>query len=426
MRVLHINETSHRGGAARAMRRLHSALIGKGHDSRFLVGRSIDPEDPDINLIWDEVSQFRSIENSIKSRIGNQFEKYIGIHPWANRTNIRITDTPLYQWADIIDLRNLFGGYFNLWSLPALTAHKPVVWRMPDLWATTGHCAYPYDCERWRTGCFDCPLLTSKGRLKVEPNPTIWDGTRRVWRSKKALYEKSQIHIIVTTKWMHDQVKQSILGNALSINIISNGVDLNIYKPRSKKEARTKLGIPTEEPILLWAAGSRGNYRKGYRLVVDALESIQKSDGKIPLLITMGGAKGWDEEETLQRVKHFGYIRDPENQALLFAAADGFLCSTLADAQPQTALESLACGTPIIAFDIGPMPGLAINGKTGYLVPKIDSASLSGSITKFLEDVEGQVKMGEFCRQEALQKYDLKKQTDQYVVLYERILSERK
>ena len=140
----------------------------------------------------------------------------------------------------------------------------------------------------------------------------------------------------------------------------------------------------------------------------------------------MGGAKGWDEEETLQRVKHFGFIRDPENQALLFAAADGFLCSTLADAQPQTALESLACGTPIIAFDIGPMPGLAINGKTGYLVPKIDSASLSDSITKFLEDVEGQVKMGEFCRQEALQKYDLKKQTDQYVVLYERILSERK
>jgi len=426
MQVLHINDTSHTGGAARAMRRLHTALIEKGHNSRFLVGRSIDPQDPDIHLIWNEVSPYHSLENSIKSRVGNQIGKYIGIHPWENRTNLRITDTPIYHWADIIDLRNLFGGYFNLWSLPVLTAQKPVVWRLPDLWATTGHCAYPYDCQRWRTGCFECPLLTSEGRLKVEPTPTIWDGTRRVWRSKKRLYENSQIHVVVTTKWMQDQVEQSILGNALSINIISNGVDLNIYKPRPKNEARAKLGLPTEGPILLWAARNRENYRKGFRLVVDALERIQISGGKTPMLITMGSAKGWAEEETLQRVKHFGYIQDPEKQALLFTAADGFLCSTLADAQPQTALESLACGTPLIAFDIGPMSGLAIPGKTGYLVPKTDSASLFEGITRFLNDGEDQARMGEYCRQEALQKYDLMKQTDQYLILYERILAERK
>jgi len=425
MRVLHINDTSHTGGAARAMRRLHTSLIEKGHNSRFLVGRSIDPQDPDINLIWNEVAPYRSLQNSIKSRIGNQIVKYIGIHPWENRTNLRITDTPLYDWADIIDLRNLFGGFFNLWGLPALSAQKPVVWRLPDLWATTGHCSYPYDCQRWRTGCFDCPLLTSEGRLKVEPSPTIWDGTRRVWRSKKSLYEKSRIHVVVTTEWMRDQVKQSILGNALSINIISNGVDLNIYKPRSKKEARAKMDLPPEGPILLWTARNRWNYRKGYQLVVDALESIQVSGGKAPMLITMGSAKGWDGEETLQKVKHFGFIRDPEKQALLFAAADGFICSTLADAQPQTALEALACGTPLIAFDIGPMSDLAIPGKTGYLVPKTDSASLCEAITRFLDDVELDVRLGEYCRQEALQKYDLNKQTDQYLVLYERILAEK-
>ena len=121
---LHINATSHTGGAARAMRRLHTTLVEKGHDSQFLVGRSIDPEDPIFNLIWDEICTLPFSSESIKSRIGNQIEKYIGIHPWANRTNLRITDTPLYQWADIIDLRNLFGGYFNLWSLPRLIRSK--------------------------------------------------------------------------------------------------------------------------------------------------------------------------------------------------------------------------------------------------------------------------------------------------------------
>jgi glycosyltransferase involved in cell wall biosynthesis len=224
---------------------------------------------------------------------------------------------------------------------------------------------------------------------------------------------------------MQDQVKQSILGNALSINIISNGIDLNIYKPRPKNEARAELGLPTGEPILLWAARSRGDYRKGYRLVVDALERIQISGGNTPMLITMGSAKGWNEEESLPRVKHFGYTEDPEKQALIFAAADGFLCSTLADAQPQTALESLACGTPLIAFDIGPMSELVIPGKTGYLVPETDSASLSEGITRFLDEMDLQARMGEYCRQEALQKYDLKKQTDQYLVLYESILAKR-
>ena len=114
MRVLHINNTSHVGGAARAMQRLHQALVVKGHQSRFLVGRSIDKENPLIRLIWDEVAPYRTAVKSVQSRIGNQLEEHLGIHPWANRPTLHITDTESYQWAEIIDLRNLFGGFFNL------------------------------------------------------------------------------------------------------------------------------------------------------------------------------------------------------------------------------------------------------------------------------------------------------------------------
>ena len=291
MRVLHINTTSHKGGAARAMRRLHSALVEKGHQSQFLVGRSIKPEDPLVHLIWDEIAPYRSLENSIKSRIGNQLERYIGIHPWANRPTLRIAETGLYDWADIIDLRNLFGGFFNLWSLPDISEHKPVVWRMPDLWAVTGHCAYPYDCSRWKTGCYQCPLLTREGRGIVEPTPTIWDGTRRVWNAKKDIYKRSKLHIIVTTTWMQKQVSQSILGDVSSISVISNGVNLEIFKPTTKKDARQQLGLDPDENVLLWAAGGKGNYRKGYHLAVAALEEIQAGGKNVPTFITMGGKR---------------------------------------------------------------------------------------------------------------------------------------
>jgi len=424
MRVLHINTTSHKGGAARAMRRLHTALVEKGHQSQFLVGRSIDQDDPLVHLIWDEIKPYRSLKNSLQSRIGNQAEKYIGINAWANRPAMRIADTALYQWADIIDLRNLFGGFFNLWSLPQLSHSKPVVWRMPDLWAVTGHCAYPYDCSLWMKGCHDCPLLTREGRKKIEPPPTVWDGTRRVWRAKREIYQRSQMHIIVTTEWMREQVSRSILGHASSINVISNGVNLDVYKPQPKRTARQKLGLDPDQKILLWAAGGKGNYRKGYHLALEALEGLQDGGAVTPTLITMGGKEGWDQPENLNKVEHYGYVRDPERQALIYAAADAFLCTTLADGQPQTALESLACGTPVIAFDVGPMPELVVNGKTGRIAPEISSQSLSTTIEEYYKQENLHNFMQENCRKEALEKYDLTRQTEAYIDLYKAILEE--
>lgn len=424
MRVLHINATSHTGGAARAMRRLHSALVEKGHESKFLVGRSTQPDDPSVHLIWDEISPFSSLTNSLLSRIGNKLERYFGKNRWANRPAVRLADTALCQWADIIDLRNLFEGYFNLWALPQLSEQKTVVWRLPDLWAVTGHCAYPYDCSRWKTGCFDCPLLTSEGRKIVEPKPTVFDGTRRVWRAKKEIYQHSRLHIIVTTNWMRDQVKESILGNALSLNVISNGVDLKSFKPLPKKEARKTLGLDPEGRYLLWAAGGKGNRRKGYHLAVEALEKIQESDSLNTTLLTMGSNQGWDKPETLDQVHHYGFVRESERQSLIYSAADAFLCTTLADGQPQTALESIACGTPVIAFDVGPMPGIVDHGKTGRIAPYLTSQSLVDAIEQFYLQSNQHLFMQEHCRKEALEKYDLARQTEKYVNLYDEILSE--
>ena len=102
MHVLHVNTTSHTGGAARAMQRLHSALVEKNHYSQFLVGRSKEADNSDVHIIWNEVSRFRSLGNSVKSRIGNYLEKYIGIHPWSNRTTLRIYDSQFFNGRTLL------------------------------------------------------------------------------------------------------------------------------------------------------------------------------------------------------------------------------------------------------------------------------------------------------------------------------------
>ncbi len=405
-----------------AMQRLRQALAERGHESKFLVGRTRFPEDSSVQLIWDVIAPYRSLKTSLQSRIGNQIEKYYGLHPWANITNLRIVDSPLVEWAEIVDLRNLFGGFFNLGVLPALSAKKAVAWRLPDLWAVTGHCAYPYDCERWKTGCHHCPLLTPEGRKKVEPTPTILDGTRSVWKFKKKIYDKSRIHVIVTTEWMRKQISESILQNAVSVNVISNGVQLDVYRPLDKAAARKELGLPQDKKILLWAAGAKGNYRKGYHLAVKALESIDQKMADPPMLITMGRDEGWQHTEQIRNIQHFGYVRDSDRQVLVYSAADAFICSTLADAQPQTALESFACGTPVIAFDLGPMPEIITDGATGFLARETTAQALEGAISRFLDQDPVEADFQANCRRVAEDRFDLRKQTAEYVRLYEKIL----
>jgi glycosyltransferase involved in cell wall biosynthesis len=376
MNILHINTTSHSGGAAKAMQRLHDELLVRKHQSEIIAGWNNSPGEPYIHLMSDVISPYQTNLSVIQSWLGSRIEDLLGLPSWANRQTLNLPKTKLYEWADIIDLRNLHGGYINLRVLPGLSLGKPVVWRLPDLWALTGYCAYPYDCNKWKEGCHDC-------------------------------------------------LNQGILKNSLSVSVISNGVDLDIYRPIDKQKAREILGLPANETIFLWGAASLGNLRKGYSYTARAMELIQKN-GKIePLLITMGKEKRMDEKYPLGKVKHFGFVKDPARQALMYSAADLFLCSTLADAQPQTVVESLACGTPVIAYDIGPMPELVQDGKTGFIVPEVSVESLEATLEEVLEDPENLAEMGQTCRKEAEQKYDLSKQTKKYIDLYEKILSSK-
>jgi glycosyltransferase involved in cell wall biosynthesis len=406
------------------MHRLHDELLAQNHQSEIIAGSVSLPGEPHTHLISEVVFPYQTNLSVIQSWVGRRIEKLVGLPSWANRPTLNLPKTKLYEWADIIDLRNLHGGYINLWILPGLSLEKPVVWRLPDLWALTGYCAYPYDCNKWKEGCHDCPLLKGEGRLLVEPKPSSrWDVTRHVWRLKQKIYRESKLHIVVNSDWMRNKVNQGILKDSLSVNVISNGVDLDIYRPIDKQKAREILGLPANETILLWGAASLGNLRKGYSYTARAMELIQ-NNGKIePLLITMGKEKRMDEKYPLGKVKHFGFVQDPTRQALMYSAADLFLCSTLADAQPQTAVESLACGTPVIAYDIGPMPELIQEGKTGFIVPEVSVESLAATLEEVLEDPENLAEMGQTCRKEAEQKYDLSKQTKMYIDLYKKILS---
>jgi glycosyltransferase involved in cell wall biosynthesis len=331
--------------------------------------------------------------------------------------------TDLFQWADVIHLHNLHGRYFDYHLLPEMSAAKPVVWTLHDMWALTGHCSYSYDCARWKTGCYSCPLLQGANRQLVEPHPTCVDRTRSIWHRKRRLYGQSRINIAAPSRWLADLVHESILSHAQTVECIPNGVDLDAFRPADQARARACLNLPTGAKVIVFVAEKLANQRKGYVLLLEALDRLQVSEPIV--LLTIGTP---ESRELLGRFqsRELGRLDDEGLLGLAYSAADVYVLPTLADNQPLVLIESLACGTPIVSFNVGGVPEMVRHMEVGFLARERDVDHLAHGISVLLGDDELRFRMRERCRQIAVAEYGLDLQTERYISLYQRAIASAK
>ena len=422
MNVLSVNAAADTGGAGRALCRLHQGLKQLGHESPILA-RSHEGTDQDVLSIEDVADGWLSPLVRTVDSMGRRMEAHAGIPFSRYQTTKYILKSALLDEADILHLHNIHGGYFNYHLLPALSERKPIVWTLHDMWALTGHCAYPYDCQRWKTGCHDCPLLKGPGRNMVEPPPTRIDRTRQVWRTKRRLYRKSQLHIVTPSQWLCEQVKTSILADTGSAQCIPNGLDLEVFRPRDPDLARRALDVPTGAKTILFVAQNTTQGRKGFQFLLDALERIQ--DLRSVVLMTIGAAGVSHTQLDRFRRRDLGRMTDEVLLSLVYSAADLFVLPTLADNLPVVLQEAMACGTPMVAFDVGGVPELVRHLETGYLARYKDVEDLAHGIRFLLEDGDLRADLGQQCRSVAEAEYSLVLQASRYVELYERVLQQR-
>ncbi|NIV31319.1 MAG: glycosyltransferase, partial [Anaerolineae bacterium] len=163
-----------------------------------------------------------------------------------------------------------------------------------------------------------------------------------------------------------------MLGDALSIQCIPNGVDLAAFAPGDKSAARQALGIRDSAKVILFVAARVIQGRKGLAYLYEALHSMQNTEDV--LLLTVGSTE--PSHQQLQRFEqlHLGHIADESRLNLAYNAADMYVLPTLADNQPLTVVESLASGTPVVAFDTGGIPEMVTHLHTGYLARYKDAA----------------------------------------------------
>ena len=407
MKVLHINQSDLSGGAAIAGYRLHQGLLNQGIDSKLLVGRA-QTDDPRVT----QVSRDYRVENllyKLTHRAGFNYINHI--------SSFSIPKHSCFQAADILNFHNLHSSYFNYLAIPQLTAQKPAVFTLHDMWSFTGHCAYSYDCTKWQTGCGQCPYPSTYPVIRR-------DSTRWEWKLKDWVYSRSQLGIVTLSNWLTKQVKASMLGR-FPIHHIPNGIDIDAYQPLDPELCRAALDIPLTKKVLLFSAANLKDLRKGSDLLIKALQQLPPTLKQDCLLLTFGQRTANLEAEVDMPAMHLGYISSDRLKAIAYSAADLFLFPTRADNLPLVLQESMACGTPMVSFRIGGVPDLVRPGITGFLAPPEDTDQFCRSIVELLADDATRQQMKKNCRHIALEEYTLELQAKRYKQLYQQVLDKQ-
>lgn len=404
MKILQINQLDIGGGAAIAGYRLHQGLLALDINSRLLVG-------------WQKIQSDRIAVIPQKPSIENQIFRFswkLGFHYVHIVNTFDIPKHPFYQQADILNFHNLHGNYFNYLAIPSLTEKKPAVYTLHDMWSFTGHCAYSYDCDRWKIGCGKCPYPDTYPSVNM-------DNTHIEWKLKNWVYSRSNLTIVTPSKWLTEQAKQSML-KRFEIHHIPYGIDTEAYQPLDRELCRKALGIATNKKVLMFGSVSVKDLRKGGDLIAQALQKLPASLKAETVLLTIGNdSEGIGEEVGIESL-HLGYVSSDRLKSIAYSAADLFIFPTRADNLPLVLQESMACGTPIVSFKIGGVPDLVRPGITGHLAPVENVQDFCNGIIEIIEDKNLCEYMSQQCRAIALKEYNLELQAQRYIELYRQLL----
>ena len=313
--------------------------------------------------------------------------------------------------CDIINLHWIasFVDYQAFFS--ATPRHVPIFWRLSDMNPLTGGCHYDDGCGKHTTGCGACPQLGSAD---------TGDLSRQIWQRKQSVFSRlapERLQIIALNRWMAETVRQSPFLGKFPVTVIPNGVNTEVFTPRGTYATRHVLGLPQDAQVVLFAADLVDNERKGFALLVQALNGLQSFSNLF--LLSVGSST--PQIETQIPHLHLGHVDSDRLLSVIYSSADLYVIPSLQDNQPNTVLEAMACGTPVVGFDVGGIPDMVRPGITGLLTPAKDSEALQAAITELLQDKAKRQIMSSNCQRIVLQEYSVETQTHRYAEFYETI-----
>ena len=444
LRILQASTADRLGGAERIAWNLFDAYRREGYTSCLAVGRRYT-SDPDVFEIRNDHATtgfrraawhcFHTIQpyygrSSVAKRLAQMAHRVAspqgardragGIEDFNFSGTARLLDLPPAP-PDILHLHNLHGGYFDLRELPNLCASQPVFMTLHDAWLLAGHCAHSLGCERWRTGCGDCPDLSIYPAVRC-------DATAENWSRKREILSRCRLHIATPSQWLMERVRQSILAPAIiDARVIPNGVDQSIFHPGCKREARCELGLPVGAVILLTTAGGQSNPFKDYDTILAAARRAASDVHSAPIVLIALGQPAGNECFGGVHVRRVAQLQDSNTVASYYRAADLYVHASKADTFPSSVIEALSCGTPVVATSVGGIPeqirSWPLSGSTGILTRPGCHVEMGDAIRHVLIEEPLRRGMAIDAARVASEQFGLARQVRAYLDWYDAVLT---
>lgn len=391
--ILQINVTANWGSTGKIAEQIGLKAMDAGWESYIAYGRMMKPSKSHLIEIGSKLGVY------VHYTLGHFFDME-GLS--SRRATKKLISKIGRIKPAIIHLHNIHDHYLNY---PLLfeylsTCEIPIVWTQHDQWSTTGGCFYtPDSCEKWKIGCYDCPL---KGRWSP-------DNSKRNYALKKRYFSKpSDVTIVSVSGWMRLEVEQSFLGSYNSL-VINNGVDTAVFKP---KECHSDKYSFDNKRVLLGVAHPWSE-RKGLKDYI-ALSRMLPAD----CIIVLVGMSEIQRKGLPKNIKGLGVTRSVEELVALYNRADIVLNLSYAETFGLTTVEGFACGTPGIVYNRTASPEL-ITPETGVVVEAGNIEGVAQAILEILK--KGKSYYSEACRKRAEMCYDKNKCFEKYVALYEQL-----
>jgi glycosyltransferase involved in cell wall biosynthesis len=181
------------------------------------------------------------------------------------------------------------------------------------------------------------------------------------------------------------------------------------------------LGLSPDTRVVLFIAEPISRRFKGFTLLANALAGLP--DRHTLMLIAVGSGRAPITPDL--PFLHLGWVGNDRLLSMIYSAADLFVIPSSMENFAQTAVQALACGTPVIGSDVGGIPEIVRPGITGLLAPPHDATALGAAITALLNDPERRRQMSENCRQIALAEYSVELYAKRSLALYQTVIAQQ-
>jgi glycosyltransferase involved in cell wall biosynthesis len=379
MKVVHVSTYHTFGGAAIAALRLHHALLAAGVESSLLVQETERPEANVEGFYEGFIEKKLAFARFVAERLyfaSQEKDKTVRFHFSPLWAGANISTHPLVQHADVIHLHWVNFGFLSLHSLEKLFAlGKPVVWTMHDMSTFTGGCHYSRDCDRYLNHCHHCPYLRK---------PAAHDLAFRVFERKKQLFKNAPLTLVSPSKWLAGLAQKAATTQHLNTFSIPNLIDNQYFQPNNKREAKQNLSLNSAKKWILFAGVNTQDPRKGFVYFKEAINLLKNKADEWGVVVFGKSGPAVLAELDLE-VKALGSI--PSHEVVsIYQAADVMVVPSLEDNYPNTIIEAMACGTPVVGFDTGGIPEQILHLETGYVAQLQSAEDLAKGIQFVLQN----------------------------------------